>query len=445
MHAHPRPPDTPSAARANAECARREQQEGRMSILICGATGFLGRTLERHLKAAGHRVVRGMRQAQQPGDLAFDFAAPDSAAWTEQLARIDVVINCVGIFSESPGKRFADLHEGGPQALFSACVAAAVRRIVQVSALGAATGSEAYFTSKRAADAFLMHAPIEWQVVRPALIYGADGHSAGFFRQIASLPVLPLPAGGQQGLQAIHIDDLCAIVTRLVDPATPAGQCLDLVGPAPFTLKQMLLEFRRAMGFAPPLCVNIPAVLMQVAAHVLGRLPGSLLTPASWRMLQTGSPPAVPPTAWLDRPLRPLADFIPPDEAPAARLHALAAWRNRLLRASLALVWLITGLLSLGIYPVDASLDLLARTGLHGPSALIALYGAACLDLAFGWATLCRPGRRLWLAQMALIAGYSLVIALCLPEYLIHPFGPLSKNLPILALLFVLLSEESAT
>lgn len=415
-----------------------------MRLLICGANGFLGQALERHLTAAGHQVVRGMRRPQRPGDLSFDFARPDTAAWAEQLAGIDTVINCVGIFTESAGKNFADLHQRGPQALFAACLAAGVRRVVQVSALGTATGSEAYFSSKRAADEFLMQVPIEWQIVRPALIYGADGQSAGFFRQLASLPVLPLPAGGDQVLQAIHVDDLCAIIARLLDPATPPGQCLDLVGPAPFTLKQMLLEFRQAMGFVPALCVNIPAWLMRLAAQVLGRLPGSLLTPDSWRMLQAGSPVATPPTALLGRPLRALTDFIPSAEAKTARLSALAAWRNPLLRASLALVWLITGLLSLGIFPLDASLDLLARTGLSGTPALIALYGAAGLDLAFGWATLFRPGRHLWRAQMALIAGYSLVIAICLPEFLIHPFGPLSKNLPILALLFVLLSEENA-
>lgn len=415
-----------------------------MSILICGANGFLGRALERHLTDAGHQVVRGLRRPQAPGDLRFDFTAPDCAAWAEQLAGIDAVINCVGIFTESADKRFFDLHQHGPQALFAACVAAGVRRVVQVSALGTASGTAPYFTSKRAADEYLMHLPLEWQIVRPALIYGADGHSASFFRQLASLPVLPLPTGGGQVLQAIHIDDLCAIVAHLLDPATPAGQCLDLVGPAPFTLKQMLLEFRRAMGFALARCVSIPAGLMQVAAHLLGRLPGSLLTPDSWRMLQAGSPPATPPTALLGRPLRAMTSFIPAEEAKAARQSALAAWRSPLLRTSLALVWLTTGLLSLGIYPVEASLALLARTGLSGTPALVALYAAAILDLAFGWATLFRPSRRLWLAQLVLITGYSLVIALCLPEYLIHPFGPLSKNLPILALLIVLFAEENA-
>lgn len=416
-----------------------------MRILIVGASGFLGRALEKHLLSAGHAVLRGLRRPQQPGDLHLDFAAPDSGAWAKHLAGIDAVINCVGIFRESHGKSFLDLHQRGPRALFAACVAAGVRRVVQVSALGTAAGTAPYFTSKRAADEYLMQLPIEWQIVRPALIYGADGDSASFFRQLASLPVLPLPAGGRQLLQAIHIDDLCAAVAKLLDPATPAGQCVDLVGPALFTLRQMLLELRCAMGFPAAFCLDIPAGLMSVAARLLGRLPGSLLTPDSWRMLQAGSPrDSVPPTALLGRPARPLADFIPPAEARNARLSALAAWRNPLLRASLAVVWLITGIVSLGIYPVTDSLALLARTGLSGTPALFALYGAASLDLTFGWATLFRPGRRLWLAQMALIAGYSLVIALCLPEYLIHPFGPLSKNLPILALLFILLAEESA-
>jgi hypothetical protein len=52
---------------------------------------------------------------------------------------------------------------------------------------------------------------------------------------------------------------------------------------------------------------------------------------------------------------------------------------------------------------------------------------------------------RMGLGQMALIAGYSLVIAFCLPEYLTPSFGPPSKNPPILALLFILLSEETAS
>ncbi len=417
-----------------------------MRILICGASGFLGHALDQHLTKAGHQVVRGLRRPRQAGDLPFDFAAPDRAAWTRQLAGIDAVINCVGILVESAAGSFFDLHQRGPQTLFAACADAGVQRVVQISALGAERADTPYFASKYEADRFLMSLPVAWQIVRPSLIYGPDGRSASFFRQLASLPVLPLPAGGNQPLQPVHIDDLCAAVAALLDPATPARQCLALVGPAPLTLKQMLLEFRRAMGFAPALCLGIPAGLMRAGAGLLGHFSGAMLTPDSWKMLQAGSTAdAGPLTALLGRPPRQLTDFISPADGKNHRQAALAAWRNPLLRIALALVWLITAFVCLFAYPVEDSLQLLARTGLTGSTAQVALYGAILLDLGLGWATLFRPGRRLWLAQLFLVTFYSAVIAICLPEYLSHPYGPISKNLPILALLLILFSEENAS
>jgi hypothetical protein len=70
----------------------------------------------------------------------------------------------------------------------------------------------------------------------------------------------------------------------------------------------------------------------------------------------------------------------------------------------------------------------------------LALYGAAALDLLLGLLTLwpLRRQRWLWSAQIALIAGYTLIISWRLPEYWLHPYGPLTKNLPLLALLVLL-------
>lgn len=417
-----------------------------MKILICGASGFLGQHLERHLLQAGHTLVRGQRQPQRPGDLCINFTHTGQIqAWAKQLTGFDVVINAVGILVESEQARFSDLHQRGPQDLFAACLAAGVGRVVQISALGAAQGDTAYFRSKRAADEYLMHLPLQWQIVRPSLVYGADGRSAGFLRQLASLPLIALPAGGQQALQPIHVDDLCAAITTLINPATPHGQCVDLVGPAQMTLRELLLYLGRGMGLPSACSINIPAGLMRCTARVAGHLPGSLLTPDTWAMLQAGNVAHAQATqTLLGHAPRAMESFITPTDAPALRLQALAAWRNPLLRLVLALVWLATGLISLLVYPVSDSLALLARTGLGGTAAYLALYGAVALDLALGWATLVKPGRRLWMGQMVLISAYSGVIALCLPEYLSHPFGPILKNLPMLALLTVLLSEETA-
>jgi len=110
----------------------------------------------------------------------------------------------------------------------------------------------------------------------------------------------------------------------------------------------------------------------------------------------------------------------------------------RLIRSVLAIIWIVTGILSLGIYPQQQSLALLERVGLHGTAALIALYGAASLDIALGILTLALPSRMLWRAQAALVVSYSAIITICLPLYWLHPFGPVLKNLAILMLLWLL-------
>lgn len=116
-----------------------------------------------------------------------------------------------------------------------------------------------------------------------------------------------------------------------------------------------------------------------------------------------------------------------------------------LMRYTLATVWLVTGVLSLGIFPQRESLDLLEHVGLHDDVALIALYVSASLDIVFGLLTVARPSPILWRTQATLVLAYSIIIAFCLPWYWLHPFGPLLKNLPILLLLWLLHEYEEKT
>ena len=116
-----------------------------------------------------------------------------------------------------------------------------------------------------------------------------------------------------------------------------------------------------------------------------------------------------------------------------------------LIRGVLATVWLVTGVLSLGIFPQRESLGLLESVGLQGGVALVALYLSASLDMLLGVLTLTHPSRLLWRAQATLVVAYSTIIAIFLPLYWLHPFGPLLKNLPILLLLWLLHQYEEKT
>jgi hypothetical protein len=130
-------------------------------------------------------------------------------------------------------------------------------------------------------------------------------------------------------------------------------------------------------------------------------------------------------------------------EREATRVRAQLGWLLPLLRAALASVWLTAGIVSLGIYPIAESLTLLARTGLTGTAAYAALYGAPLLDFGLGIATLAMRRRRgLWLSQIALVAVYTVIITVFLTEQWAHPYGPVVKNVPIMAALVLLYTLE---
>jgi hypothetical protein len=138
-----------------------------------------------------------------------------------------------------------------------------------------------------------------------------------------------------------------------------------------------------------------------------------------------------------------VAEFIAPPMRACVRREAQLTWLLALLRISLAGVWITAGIVSAAVYPLDESLALLARTGLAGGGAYAALYGASALDLALGIATLALRRRQwLWLVQAAVILGYTAIITIALPEQWAHPYGPVVKNLPILAALAMLYTLE---
>ncbi|WMD23873.1 SDR family oxidoreductase [Achromobacter seleniivolatilans] len=415
-----------------------------MNILVCGANGFIGQAFCAALERDGHRVLKGVRVATRPNEVAIDYMADtDPAAWIDRLRGIHVVINAVGILVEGAGATFDQVHRRAPIALFDAAQRAGVRGIVQLSALGAEHGETPYFQSKRAADEHLKSLPIAHHILRPALIYGVQGASARFFRALATVPVHLLPSGGRQLLRPMLVDELAEIVVNLLRGDANAPAVLDLVGGTEIAFRQMLAVYRQSMGFAPAWQVPVPAWLVSGGAVLLNRLPGSLLTRDTWKMLRAGNTADAATTARaLGRPPSGIESFIGAADALPLRHQALAAWRPGLARGALALIWLWTAVCSAFLYPVAGSLALLEPVGLHGAAARTALYLAAALDFALGIATLWWPGRRLWAAQLGLVLAYTAVIAVALPEFLLHPFGPVLKNAAVAALLLILLTEE---
>jgi uncharacterized protein YbjT (DUF2867 family) len=421
-------------------------------VLLTGASGFIGRKLAGALHATGHQVVCAVRDPASgatPGcarrvaaDFTSDLQAQD---WLPRLTGVDAVINAVGILRETGKQTFEAIHVLAPQALFLACVTADVRRVIQISALGADEQARSrYHLSKRRADDFLSSLPLDWTIVQPSLVYGAGGASARLLTGLASLPWIPVPGDGAQRLQPVHLDDLVAAILELLRTEYAWNAKIALVGPEPVRLRDLLGRLRRAMALGGTRFVRVPLGVVRQAAGLGTLLPGSLLDRDTLDMLirgNTGDPE--PMRRLLGREARAIEEFILPSDAATVRTLARLAWLLPLLRWSIALVWIATGLISIGIYPASESYALLARVGVSGALAPVLLYGAALMDIAFGVATLLMRRRRLlWLAQAAAIVAYTLIITVRLPEFWLHPFGPLLKNVPLLAAIALLYHLE---
>lgn len=111
---------------------------------------------------------------------------------------------------------------------------------------------------------------------------------------------------------------------------------------------------------------------------------------------------------------------------------------QQLLRLSLVAVWLWTAIASLLQWQGEST-ALLVAGGIASPSFqawLIA--GGAALDLLLGLWLLCRPGRSAYAAALVAMLVMTVAATALLPALWLHPLGPLSKNLPIAAALWLL-------
>jgi uncharacterized protein YbjT (DUF2867 family) len=425
-----------------------------VNVLIMGATGFIGARLAQGCAAAGLAVIGAARDPTRLPPacvrrLALDYSAlPSHDVLVHVLRGIDVVVNAVGIIRERRRQTFDILHVRGPTALFAACSAAGVRRVVQISALGADDSAQSrYHRTKHQADRALEAQPLDWAIVQPSLVYGAGGASARLFESLASLPLVPVPAGGTQRIQPVHVEDLVAALLRLITSPAALRCVLPVVGPMPVTLRHYLLELRAGLGLPPARVFPVPRVLVNACARLGDYLPGAPLDSETWAMLERGNISNPAPLAnLLGRPPRPVSSFVSAERRSERGVAASLRWLAPLLRVSVAAMWLIAGVVSLGPYPVDRSLALLASIGVSAALGPVALFGAAALDLLFGVLTLWpRRWRGLWTLQIAVVITYTAIITARLPEAWLEPFGPVAKNLPILALLLALRELERRT
>ena len=422
-----------------------------MRILITGATGFIGSALVAALRKNGHQIVACVHrggESRLPTGVEIEqvdyMRDTDESIWRPRLIGIDVVINAVGILRETRHAQFDALHHLAPRALFNACSSAGVKRVIQISALGADDeATSRYHRSKKAADDALRASTLDWTIVQPSVVFGIDGASTQLFLRMASLPLTPLVASGDQRMQPIHIDDLCAFVMKLIDQPLGIRQTIAAVGPQPVTMRDMLSIYRAGMGLGPLRTLGTPLPLMRLASRVGDVIHAGALSTETLEMLLRGNTASARSISLiLGHAPHALNEFIPAQQARTLQLQALESWLRPLMLISIAAMWIGAGAVS-WLFARAEGIALLEKLGLSLALATPAFIAACALNLGLGIATLAKPGRSLWLLQLAVMTFYTGALSWVAPSLWADPFGSLIKNLPIAALLIGLAVTES--
>lgn len=225
-----------------------------MRILITGATGFIGRHVLQMLKADFPKAT-----LLSPSSKVLNFQTMlKEESYLPLLDDVDVVINCVGIITENPKQNFETLHYQAPRALFKACERCGVKKVIQVSALGAdAEAQTPYHQSKKAADEVLRALSLQWFILQPSLVYGEGGASTRLFQRLAKLPIWVLPDSGQQMIQPIHISDVVAAIKLCLHEETQGEITLALVGNNAVSFVDWLQVMRQSSGRPPAFVFSI--------------------------------------------------------------------------------------------------------------------------------------------------------------------------------------------
>ena len=254
-------------------------------IAILGGTGFLGRSLVARLVdrsgGAGGRLVVPTRRLQRgrailslPTVEMREADVLDEAQLGACLRGCDAVVNLVAILHGSEAD-FERVHVELPRRLVRACAAAGVRRVLHVSALGAATDAPSmYLRSKARGEAVLREADLDLTLFRPSVMFGAEDRLLNVFATLQRfLPVLPL-ASPNARFQPVWVEDVAQALAHCIDRPETIGQTFECAGPHVCTLRELAQSAGRWAGSARPV-LPLPAPLGRAQAALFELAPGT--------------------------------------------------------------------------------------------------------------------------------------------------------------------------
>ncbi len=112
---------------------------------------------------------------------------------------------------------------------------------------------------------------------------------------------------------------------------------------------------------------------------------------------------------------------------------------------SLAFLWVFTGITSICFSP-EVGYEILSSASITGLMADVSVYAGGALDIVIGlWLLTSIKIRLCCIIQVVIIVLYTMLLTFIDPNFWLHPFGPITKNFPIIVLIAFIYIEMATT
>ena len=273
------------------------------TVCLLGGTGFVGYHLANRLTRHGYAVNILTRRRERHRELLvnprirlIEADVYNTHDLRQNFSVAGAVINLTGILNESNAGEgsFARVHAELPGLIADTAAAADVPRLLHMSALHAdpAEPYSRYLKTKGEGEDRVHAAAgrnLRVTSFRPSVIFG-PGDS--FFNRFAALlrisPLFFPLACPNSRFAPVYVGDVAAAFCAALADESTGAQRLELCGPDSYTLKELVVYTRDAIGLKQPV-IGLGDALSRWQARLFGLLPGRPFTLDNYYSLQHDS------------------------------------------------------------------------------------------------------------------------------------------------------------
>ncbi len=264
------------------------------TVLVTGATGYIGGRLVPRLLAEGH-VVRAMtRDAGRLRDVPWadqvevvEADALGGPALARALAGVDVayyLVHSMGDHSAGAGHAFERTDRDAATAFAAAARAAGVGRLVYLGGLVPATGRlSPHLASRAEVGQVLLDSGVPTVVLQAAVILGSGSASFEMLRYLTErLPAMVTPRWVDNRIQPIAVRDVLRYLVGAATLPAEVSRRFDIGGPEVLTYREMMQRYAAVAGLRPRVIVPVPLLTPRLSGHwvnIVTPVPAALAKP----------------------------------------------------------------------------------------------------------------------------------------------------------------------